>query len=130
MIKQTIDINGYWKIIVYYNVNYNLFYIIKRELRYMGTPVERIHSIYNNMLKERAKAVTISSINNNTSIVLFNKHKRMDDYISSIVHEAEHIKESMLYKYNVNNYGESPAYTIGYIVKCMFNVFINYVSIE
>lgn len=130
MIKQTIDINGYWKIIVYYNVNYNLFYIIKRELRYVGTPVERVHSIYNNMLKERAKAVTVSSINNNTSIVLFNKHKRMDDYISSIVHEAEHIKESMLYKYNVNNYGEPPAYTIGYIVKCMFNVFINYVSTE
>ncbi len=35
------------------------------------------------------------------------------DYINSIVHEAEHIKQAMLKAYRVEDKGEPPAYTIG-----------------
>lgn len=66
-----------------------------------------------------AKAVTISNIKLYTSIVLFNKHNNKYDYLNSIVHEAEHIKQHMLEGYNVNDIGEPPAYTIGYLVMKM-----------
>ena len=72
-----------------------------------------------------AKAVTVSNINKNISIVLFNKHKNNKDYINSIVHEAEHIKQHILHKYHVKDSGEEPAYTIGYIAMNMFDVFID-----
>ena len=42
MIKRVININGYWKIIVYYNVNYNLFDYIVDDLKAISSPVERM----------------------------------------------------------------------------------------
>lgn len=119
MIKKLIDIDGYWKVIVYYNVNYNLFHIIEKDLYKIKCNAYQITSIYNNMINKKAKAVTISSIDYKTSIVLFNNHTSYIDYINSIIHEAEHIKQAMLYAYNVEDFGEAPAYTIGYIASQM-----------
>lgn len=50
--------------------------------------------------------------------------------ISSIVHEVGHVKESILEEYNVDNYGDPPAYTIGYIVKEIYSVFNKYVRMD
>lgn len=119
MIKQTIDIDGYWKVIVYYDVDYNLFKYIAKDLYYeVSSPVEKIYDIRYNLL-HNAKAVTVSSINNKVSVVVFNKHSNKYDYINSIVHEAEHIKQAMLKAYNVDDEGEAPAYTVGFIVMKM-----------
>lgn len=124
MIKRIINIDNYWKVIVYYNINYNLFSIINKDLRSIGCNTLQIKSIYKRMSTGTAKAVTISSVDYETSVVLFNKHKAIDDYINSIVHEAEHIKQSMLYAYNIKDEGEEPAYTIGYIAMKLLDIFI------
>lgn len=71
----------------------------------------------------KAKAVTFSNIAQHISVVLFNVHTNKVDYINSVVHEAEHIKQAMLYAYNVEDKGEPPAYTIGYLVSQMYKVF-------
>ena len=63
MIKQLIDIDGYQKVIVYYNVDYNFFSDIAFELKAIGSPVEKIDNVYYN-LKHKAKAVTCSNIKN------------------------------------------------------------------
>lgn len=118
MIKQIINVERYWKIIVYYNIDYNLFNNIALELKAISSPVEKIDEIYYNLTHD-AKAVTVSSIDLHVSIVLFNKHKNKYDYINSIVHEAEHVKQAMLKAYKVNDKGEPPAYTIGFIVMKM-----------
>jgi len=115
MIKRIIDIDSYWKVIAYYNIDYNFFSIIVKDLRKINCKETIIDEIYTNMYNRIAKAVTISSIKYNTSIVLFNTHKLYDDYVNSIIHEAEHIKQSMLYAYNVKDEGEAPAYTVGYV---------------
>ena len=46
MIKQLIDIDGYWEVIVYYNVDYNFFSDIAFELKAIGSPVERIDNVF------------------------------------------------------------------------------------
>jgi hypothetical protein len=71
----------------------------------------------------KAKAVTCSSIDDHVSIVLFNHHSSKADYMNSIVHEAEHIKQAMLKAYDVEDKGEPPAYTIGYLASRMYEVF-------
>jgi len=121
MIKQLIDIDGYWEVIVYYNVDYNFFGDIAFELKAIGSPVERIDDIYYN-LRTNAKAVTCSNIKEHISIVIFNYHKDKYDYVNSIVHEAEHIKQNMLKAYNVVDKGEPPAYTVGYIAMKMLMI--------
>lgn len=121
MIKRVINVNGYWKIIVYYNVNYNLFDYIVEDLKAISSPVEKIDRVYYNMT-HFAKAVTISSFKDKTSVVLFNIHKNKYDYINSIVHEAEHVKQDMLDYYAVEDVGEPPAYTVGYLVMKMLEL--------
>jgi len=119
MIKQYINIDNYWKVVVYYNINYNLFDYIVKDLNKLNTNTKTISNIYKNMSTEKAKAVTISNIKYKRSVVLFNTHKSFSDYINSIIHEAEHIKQAMLKAYNVDDKGEAPAYTIGFIVMKM-----------
>lgn len=120
MIKQVLDVNSKWKVIVYYSINYNLFAHIVADLYRIGTPPNKIKRIYHNMISGKGKAVTISNDTHRTSIVLFNKHKHKYDYANSIVHEAEHVKQAMLKYYNIKDAGEAPAYTMGYLVMKMF----------
>lgn len=119
MIKQYINIDNYWKVVVYYNINYNLFDYIVKDLNDINANTKTITNIYKNMSTGKAKAVTISNIKYKRSLVLFNIHKSFSDYINSIIHEAEHIKQAMLRAYNVDDKGEAPAYTIGFIVMKM-----------
>lgn len=123
MIRQEFDVKSYWKVIVYYNVDYALFSDIFNSLHKAGAASEDIENIYGNMVSGKAKAVTYSNYSKHISIVLFNKHKNMQDYINSIVHEAEHIKQAMLAVYGVDDEGEPPAYTIGFLVMKMYRIF-------
>ena len=89
MIRKVINVNDYWKVIVYYDLDYNLFDYVADSLNDLGLNENKIDDIYYN-LYYNAKAVTISSTQDRTSVVIFNKHNNKYDYINSIVHEAEY----------------------------------------
>lgn len=125
MIKQMFEVDGYWEVIVYYNVDYDLFYYIANNLLQIGFTDAAIEGVRKTMGSGETKAVTCS--HNHTSVVLFNKHDSVSDYISSIVHEAEHIKQAMLEAYHVEDRGEAPAYTIGYLVMKMYDTFRRFI---
>jgi hypothetical protein len=91
-------------------------------IRY-GAGEEVVSCIYREMHSGRAVAVTWSNIRIHKSIILFNRHRSRKDYLNSIIHEAEHMKQHMLQAYNVDDDGEPPAYTIGYIAEKMYKVF-------
>lgn len=121
MIKQIINIDNYWEVIVYYDIDYNFFNDIVKELDYLNTPVEEIDKIYYN-IKYKSKAFTYSNLKYRVSIVGFNKHFDKYDYVNSIIHEAEHVKQHMLRYYKVLDKGEPPAYTIGYVAMKMLQL--------
>jgi DNA-binding transcriptional MerR regulator len=123
MVRQQIDVDGYWKVIVYYDVDFSLLFPVLRELRRIGFPIEDIREIFKQLSRDSAKAVTCSNGAKHTSIVLLNPHSSKADYLNSIVHEAEHIKQAMLNTYMIEDKGEPPAYTIGYLVMRMYEVF-------
>ena len=123
MIKQTFDIENYWEVVVYYNLDCNFFDDIAFELMKTGFRKVAIEEVYDTMKAKDAKAVTCSKIEEHRSVVIFNPHTSKADYISSIVHEAEHIKQAMLAAYHIEDRGEAPAYTIGYLVSRMYEVF-------
>lgn len=123
MIKQVFDIETYWKVIVYYDVDYNFFDGVVLELKIAGISERLIDKVWDTMQSGEAKAVTVNNTHRHVSIVLFNPHSSKADYINSIVHEAEHVKQAMLKTYRVEDKGEPPAYTVGYIVMRMYKVF-------
>lgn len=116
MIKQVIQVEDKWKVIVYYNVDYNLFRIIERDLNNIKVSKKLINRVYRKLKTRQAKAATITNPLIPISIVLFNTHTNKYDYINSIVHEAEHVKQNMLEYYEIEDANEPPAYTIGYLV--------------
>ena len=121
MIKRIINIANYWEVIVYYNIDYNFFDYIAKDLKYYSTPIENIKRIYHNM-RTNAKAFTCSSYYYRVSIVGFNIHSDKYDYINSIIHEAEHVKQAMLNYYNIKDEEENAAYTVAYIAMKMLQV--------
>ena len=121
MIKQIINIDNYWEVIVYYDIDYNFFNDIVKELNYLNAPVEEIDKIYYTM-KYKAKAFTYSNLKYRVSIVGFNKHFDKYDYINSIIHEAEHVKQHILRSYKILDEGEPPAHTIGYVATKMLQL--------
>lgn len=127
MIKQEFKVEHYWQIVVFYDLNFDLFQYIEEELENIGFPSEDIEDIFYELKSGYAKAVTCSNIEYHKSIVLFNPHTSPQDYLDSIVHEAEHVKQAMLKAYHVEDRGEPPAYTIGYLISQMYPVFRNLV---
>ena len=123
MFRQQFSIEKYWQVIVYYDVDYSLFGYIEEELKDYGASESLILEIYSMLSTGEAKAVTFSNTNRHCSVVVFNPHKTRQDYINSLVHEAEHVKQAVLDAYGVDDEGEAPAYTIGYIVGQMYRGF-------
>ena len=95
MIRQDIDVDGYWDIIVCYNV-------------YLGEPNAGFtHTNY-------GKRLSIVGIGQATS---------KEQFINTIVHEAKHVQTHICNYYNVSEDGEQAAYLIGFIVMKMFEMF-------
>lgn len=119
MIKKVFNIDNKWKVIVYYNIDYNLFDYIASDIHKLGLSDASLYRVYKMMKSRKAKAVTISSPVKKCSIVCFNPTNNDYDLINSIAHEAVHVMEAMLNYYGVNIKGEPPAYTIGHLVQIM-----------
>lgn len=119
MIKKIFNIDNKWKVIVYYDIDYNLFDYIADDFYKLGANNKSINRTYKMMKSGRAKAVTISSPLKKCSIVGFNPTNNHYDLINSIAHEAVHVMEAMLDYYNIDITGEPPAYTIGHLVRIM-----------
>jgi len=95
MIYQEIDVNGYWKIIVVYNV-----YLGSEDTGFTQT--------------DFSKRLSIVGISNVSSV---------EQLINTIVHEAKHVQSNICRYYDVPEDGEDAAYLIGFIVQKMYNKF-------
>lgn len=123
MIRQQFYVEHYWEVTVYYDLNFDLFQYAEDELLTIGFPLKEIDVLYYQLKSGYAKAVTCSNIEYHKSIILLPPHTSPQDYLDSIVHEAEHVKQAMLEAYQVEDKGEPPAYTIGYLISRMYPVF-------
>jgi hypothetical protein len=110
-------------VVVFYDLDPAFFGDVEFELMMINFSKAAIEEVRETMLSNEAKAVTCSVTHQHSSVVIFNPHISKADYINSIVHEAEHIKQTMLQAYQVEDKGEPPAYTIGYLVMRMYEVF-------
>lgn len=93
--RQDIDIEGYWKIIVIYNA-------------YLG---------------DTDVGFTQTDFNKRRSIVGISKTTSKEQLINTIVHEAKHVQSHICRYYNVSEDSEAAAYLIGYITQQMYKAF-------
>lgn len=100
MIKQDIDIEGYWKVIV----------------------------VYNAFLGNKDTGFTYTDSTKRLSIIGISPTSSQEELLNTIVHEAKHVQSHICEYYNVPEDGEQAAYLIGYIVQKMHRVFKNMIS--
>lgn len=100
MIRQDIDVEGYWRIIV----------------------------VYDAPLGNKDVGFTYTDNEKKTSIVGIARTSSQEQLLNTIVHEAKHVQSHICAYYNVPEDGEQAAYLIGYIVQRMHRVFRNMIS--
>jgi len=94
MIRQDININGYWKIIVLYNV-----YLGKLDTGFTHTDFKKKRSII---------AISYTS--------------SKEQFLNTVVHEIKHAQSHICKYYGVNEDSEEAAYLTGYIAQKMHSV--------
>lgn len=100
MIRQDIDVEGYWKIIV----------------------------VYDAPLGRRDVGFTYTDPQKRTSIVGIAATSSQEEFLNTVVHEAKHVQSHICDYYDVPEDGEQAAYLIGYIVQKMHRVFKDMIS--
>ena len=96
---QEIDIEGYWKIIVCYNV-------------YLG---------------QDNAGFTHTDFSKKLSIVGIGMTTSKKQFINTISHEAKHAQSHICQYYQVSEDSEDAAYLLGYIMMKMYEVFKYYI---
>lgn len=102
MIRQDIDVDGYWKIIVVYDA-------------YLGKDNYNTGFTYTDFGKRK-------------SVVGISPASSQEQFFNTIVHEAKHVQSHICKYYDVDEDSERAAYLIGYIVQQMHKVFRRMIS--
>lgn len=100
MIRQDIDINGYWTLIIVYNA-------------YLG---------------KKDSGFTYTDYNKRKSIIGISSTSSQEQFLNTIVHEAKHAQSHICRYYDIEEDSEDAAYLIGYIVQQMHRVFKDMIS--
>lgn len=100
MIRQDIDINGYWKVIVVYDA-------------YLG---------------QKNTGFTYTDFNKRKSIVGISDTTSQEQFFNTLTHEVKHLQSHICKYYNVDEDSEEAAYLTGYIVQQMHKVFKNMIG--
>ena len=120
MIKSTIDVAGYWSIVLFVDVDYDDFDIIESALTDILAPISIIDEIYDKISYKLNAGVTFSNLEFRTSVVCINKTTSREQLINTISHEADHVQAAICDYYNVPLDSEQAAYLIGYLVGKMY----------
>ena len=120
MIKSTIDVVGYWSIVLFVDVDYDNFDIIESALTDILAPISVIDEIYDKISYKLNSGVTFTNSDFKTSIVCINKGSTREQIINTISHEADHVQAAICDYYNVPLDSEQAAYLIGYLVGKMY----------
>ena len=120
MIKSTIDVAGYWSIVLFVNVDYDNFEIVESALTDILAPVSIIDEIYDKISYKLNSGVTFTNSDYRSSVVCINKGSTREQVINTISHEADHVQAAICDYYNVSLDSEQAAYLIGYLVGKMY----------
>lgn len=116
MTKRILDVDGYWTVIVMFNVDVGSFDLLENELRCCGCDDNSVNDIYYGLLAD-VTAFTFSNVFERVSIIGFKTFKSRTGRYDNVVHEAEHVKQVILGFYDVDDKDEPPAYTIGFLAR-------------
>lgn len=115
MIWQTIDIDGWWIATVVYIPTERDMPTVAGALHRLGCPQEDIERTWRFMTDEWNKGFTWSNPIRKRSVTLIGRAKEWSQFFNTVTHEMKHLVDEITAVYDVENYGEPPAYLQGYL---------------
>ena len=122
MIKSIIDVDGYWSVVLFVDVDYDKYNIIESALTDILAPISVIDEIYDKIGYKLNSGVTFTNPDYRTSVVCINKTSSKEQLINTISHEADHVQDVICKYYDVSLDSEDAAYLIGYLISEMYYI--------
>lgn len=119
MLRQLIDIDGYWLATVIYIPQRRDMPDVAEALGRLGCPATTIDHVINLMDEDWNKGFTWSSPDSCRSVTIIGRATSWCQFFDTLLHETKHIVDEIVEAYEVNNYGEPPAYLQGEIGRQM-----------
>lgn len=119
MIRQEIDIDGWWRVTVFYLPGEEDMREVTDAYRGIGCPAADIVEINRLFPSQMNKGVTYSSGYLRRSVTVIGRSTSWPEFFNTVLHEVKHIVDDITMWYDVMNYGEPPAYLQGEIGRMM-----------
>lgn len=125
MIEQHIYIKQYkWNITVLYNVGKEHLDKVFNILVDICDNEKHLKEAINHLLENKINTGFIySNLYNRTSLITIGKVNSAEEFIDTVVHEANHLQSHIATYYDLDEKGEEVCYIIGNIVKQMYSIF-------
>lgn len=120
MKRIVIDVNGYWKVILFVEIDYDRYDIIESELTNLLAPTQVIDEIYDNIAYQYNSGFTYSNTDYRVSVSGINKQISKAELMDTVVHEIDHIQSDICDYYGIDLNSEDAAYLIGYLAKMFY----------
>lgn len=120
MIKQIINIENYWKIIVYYEIAKQNVSEVMETLSRFNCSRKDMKDAYDVLYYEKDSGITYTNSIYKTTIIGISIATSGEELFNTIVHEIKHAQSHICNFFNVREDGEDAAYLCGYLARCMF----------
>lgn len=119
MIRQEIDIDGYWLVTVIYLPQYEHIGMVAEAFRKLGCKESDIATICHLVGDEWNKGATFTNSARRRTVTVIGRSTSWKEFFNTVMHETKHIVDDIVMSYNMMNYGEPPAYLQGEIGRQM-----------
>ncbi|MBO4498748.1 MAG: hypothetical protein J5732_00650 [Bacteroidaceae bacterium] len=117
MITKYIDVEGYWGVVLCYDLDWDDEDRIRAYLRSFGVKEERIDYCVNTVLGRVNCACCVSSYDTTMSLVLIGPTTSKEQMVDSLAHELDHVQDALSIFYGFQLGSEDAAYTMGFLMR-------------
>lgn len=119
MIRQELDIDGWWRVTVFYLPGREDMPEVVGMLRSVGCPDSDLRKIMELFPDRMNKGVTFPGLYYRHSVTVIGRAVSWAEFFDTLLHETDHIVDIVTDYYRVSNHGEPPAYLQGEIGRQM-----------
>lgn len=114
MLRNYLDIDKHWGILAYYDATLSDFSQLAPILREFGCPEPEIKRAYNTIHRPN-KAFIFSAPWARMSVMVVGRVTHPSQFLNSLLHEFDHLQDTILSYYDVPQGTEDAAYLQGYL---------------
>ena len=120
MIRDYLDIDKHWGILSYYDATPDDFSQLGPILREFGCPEWEIERAYDTIHKAN-KAFVFNAPWARMSVMVVGRVTQPSQFLNSLLHEFDHLQDTILGYYHVGHGTEDAAYLQGYLGQVAYN---------